>query len=95
MSAVCQKGGTGSCKCGARYGQNGLSGVVAVEGGTGHSLAVQSDGIVRSWGSNWFGQLGDGTTIGRTTPVTVSNLSGAIAVAGGTWHSLASPAGRR
>jgi RHS repeat-associated protein len=62
---------------------------VAVEGGAGHSLAVKGDGSVRSWGSNWFGQLGDGTTIGRTTPVMVSSLSGAIAVASGTWHSLA------
>ena len=38
---------------------------------TGFSLAVGSDGNAYAWGDNKYGQLGDGTTIQRTTPVMV------------------------
>ncbi|KFA91072.1 RCC1 repeat- and reductase domain-containing protein, partial [Archangium violaceum Cb vi76] len=67
----------------------GLSGVVAVAAGYGHSLAVRSDGTVWSWGYNSEGQLGDGTTNNRTTPVQVSGLSGVVSVAAGRFHALA------
>lgn len=36
-----------------------------------HSLAITSDGLLLAWGSNNQGQLGDGTTTQRTTPVPV------------------------
>jgi alpha-tubulin suppressor-like RCC1 family protein len=36
-----------------------------------------------------IGQLGDGTTTPRYTPVQVTNLTNVIAVAGGDSHSLA------
>ena len=68
--------------------------VVALKGGLGHSLALTSDGQVFAWGYNSSGQLGDGTTTQRTTPVAV-NMSGALAgktvtaIAAGTSHSLA------
>lgn len=38
---------------------------------TGYSLAVGSDGNAYAWGNNKYGQLGDGTTTTRTTPVMV------------------------
>ncbi|WP_308686707.1 hypothetical protein [Stigmatella ashevillensis] len=38
----------------------GVSGVVAVAAGYGHSLAVRSDGTVCGGGSNADGQIGDG-----------------------------------
>ncbi|MGO4375338.1 RCC1 domain-containing protein, partial [Paenibacillus sp. MCAF20] len=38
-----------------------------------HSLAVKSDGTVWAWGDNYSGQLGDGTTINRYSPVQVAN----------------------
>ena len=45
---------------------------VQVSGGTYHSLAVGADGNTYAWGYNSSGQLGDGTTTSRTTPVMVS-----------------------
>jgi len=66
-----------------------LSGVTDVSSGCAHSLAVKKDGTVWAWGSNYYGQLGDGTTTNRYTPVKVSGLSGIKDVAGGCYHSLA------
>ncbi|WP_407572980.1 RCC1 domain-containing protein [Deinococcus altitudinis] len=60
-----------------------------VSGGTYHSLALLSNGTVRAWGSNAYGQLGDGTNTSSSTPVTVSGLNNAVGVAGGDSHSLA------
>ena len=42
-----------------------------------------------AWADNAFGEVGDGTTTQRNTPVAVSGLSGAVAAAGGGYHSLA------
>ena len=60
-----------------------------ISGGASHSLSLKSDGTVWAWGKNDYGQLGDGTTTQRSTPVQVSSLSGVIAVADGDYHSLA------
>ena len=50
--------------------------------GPAHACAVVSDGTVRCWGSNSFGQLGDGTTTSRLTPVAVTGLSTTIVQVG-------------
>jgi alpha-tubulin suppressor-like RCC1 family protein len=52
-----------------------------------HSLYLGSNGSLWAWGSNGFGQLGDGTTTGRTTPKQI--LTGVAAVAAGDNHTLA------
>ena len=52
--------------------------IVAIAPGRLHSLALSSDGRVFSWGWNTSGQLGDGTTTQRTTPVAVTT-SGVLA----------------
>lgn len=62
------------------------SGYRAVSAGFGHALAVRQDGSLWAWGSNAGGQLGDGTTLDRTSPVQVG--SGYQAVAAGYAHSL-------
>ena len=59
------------------------SGVAAIGAGVDHSCAVMEDGSVRCWGGNAQGQLGDGTTESRLTPVQVIGISDAIAVAAG------------
>lgn len=49
----------------------GLGDAVAVAAGLNHSLALRSDGSVWAWGENEDGELGDGTTMNRLTPVPV------------------------
>ena len=58
------------------------------------SLAVGSDGNAYAWGGNSYGQLGDGTTTNRTTPVKVKKPAGVstdfnyMQVSAGWQHSL-------
>ncbi|MEV0641834.1 hypothetical protein AB0I77_44325, partial [Streptomyces sp. NPDC050619] len=67
-----------------------LRGVTAIAAGCDHSLALMSDGTVKAWGLNDFGQLGDGTIGGDSgTPATVANLTGVRDIDAGLSHSLA------
>ena len=72
-----------------QLGISGLSDVTAIAGGANHTLALKSDGTVWAWGSNFHGQLGDGSNTDRTTPVQVSGLSDVTAIAGGGDHAIA------
>jgi alpha-tubulin suppressor-like RCC1 family protein len=54
-----------------------------------NGFAVRSDGTVFAWGDNQAGQLGDGTTTARLTPVQVTGLSSVVQVAGGGGTSIA------
>ncbi|MDD5434431.1 MAG: hypothetical protein PH343_03280, partial [Nitrospira sp.] len=75
------------------YGKAQAHTAVEVEAGTNHNCAVMSDGTVKCWGNNNFGQLGDGTQTNRTMPVAVSGISTAVAIAGGYTHTCAVLAG--
>jgi alpha-tubulin suppressor-like RCC1 family protein len=57
-------------------GAMGNSGVTAVAAGTHHTLGLKQDTCLFAWGQNAGGQLGDGTTTDRTTPVQVSGGCG-------------------
>ena len=69
--------------------------ITTVEGGGNHTCAAASDGTVACWGSNSYGQLGDGTTTSRNVPTAVtrsgSPLAGQVTVqlAAGASHTCA------
>jgi uncharacterized repeat protein (TIGR01451 family) len=69
--------------------------VIAIAAGGNHNLALCSDGTLITWGLNYYGQLGDGTTTARPMAVAVHTAGTAldgktvIAIAAGTNHNLA------
>lgn len=61
---------------------SGLTGVVEIAAQRNSTLAVRSDGAVRGWGYNYFGQLCDQTRINKNTPTPTFNVCpAAIALA--------------
>lgn len=64
------------------------SGVQKLAAGFAHTCALLGSGGVRCWGWNGGGQLGDGSTTRRLTPVTVSGLASGVAqIAAGSTHT--------
>lgn len=61
----------------------------AVAAGYDFSIALTSHGHVYAWGSNRYGQLGDGTTTDRHEPARVAMIEDAVAIAAGQYHALA------
>ena len=57
---------------------SGIDGVTAkataIDAGEDDSCALLSNGVVKCWGANYFGQLGDGSTNERLTPVSVIGI---------------------
>ncbi len=72
----------------------GITAIAAPDDGS-HALALRNDGTVWAWGNNGDGELGDGTSTSRSTPVQVVSagdsgfLTGVKGIAAGTYHSLA------
>jgi hypothetical protein len=62
-------------------------GVTAIGAGSDHSLFIKSDGSLWGMGYNHNGQLGDGTSSNRTSPILIAP-SGVVTVAAGRFFSL-------
>jgi len=67
----------------------GLSDIKSIAVGRSHNLALKNDGTVWAWGSNGYGQLGDGTTKTSYTPVQVDGLKDVKAITAGKYNSIA------
>jgi len=69
-------------------GNNSWSAISAAIGGN-NSAGIASDGKLFTWGNNNTGQLGDGTTINKSSPVQISSGSSFSLVAAGPGFLLA------
>lgn len=67
-----------------------LSGVAKVLAGSNSGYALKTDGTLWAWGSNTYGQLGDGTTTNRSAPVQIPGTFATISV--GDQHVAATKA---
>ena len=71
----------------------GLTSVAELAIGESHACARKTDGTVWCWGSNYFGELGNGTTnASATVPVQVTGITGATRVVAGYYNSCATVA---
>lgn len=66
-----------------------LADVTGIAAGSSHYLALCSDGLIRAWGMNAHGSLGDGTKNRRQNPALLDGLKNVRAVAASWNHSLA------
>ena len=71
------------------------SGVKGIAAGGYHSCALMNDNEVKCWGDNSSGQLGNGGTESKVSPVTVSNLSDVDKIYAGNSHTCALTIGDR
>ncbi len=51
-----------------------------ISSGDGHDCVLSSDGNVKCWGNNNFGQLGNGTLNSSSIPIAARNLSGIVEI---------------
>ena len=71
------------------YRVEGLRDIVAIASGGYNAYAIRNDGALFAWGSNFTGQIGDGTTATRFDPVRVSTIAGRVIAISAQNHVLA------
>jgi alpha-tubulin suppressor-like RCC1 family protein len=54
-----------------------------------HTFSIKTDGTLWAWGSNSYGQLGDGTRVAKSSPVQIGALTSWTQVALGGGHTIA------
>jgi alpha-tubulin suppressor-like RCC1 family protein len=59
-----------------------------ISGGMNFSMAIKADGTLWGWGTNAYGQLGDGTTVDKVLPIQIGSDTNWVSVAAGHSHSL-------
>jgi alpha-tubulin suppressor-like RCC1 family protein len=65
------------------------SGIVQVAAGGYHVVAARTNGTVIGWGSNSYGELGNGATAAQSDTVQVGRLTSVSQIAAGEYHTLA------
>lgn len=71
-------------------GVAGFNNIIAISAGESHAMALRSDGTVWVWGSNDWGQVGNGMFGGnQLLPVQNNALSGVAQVSAGSVHNVA------
>ncbi len=65
------------------------SGVTGIAVGGFHTCALMNSSRVMCWGANWHGEIGDGTTDNRLSPVEVSDFYNVQYIAAGSYHTCA------
>jgi hypothetical protein len=65
-----------------------LTGIVSIDAGGKHILALKNDGTLWACGTNDWGEFGNGTTTSTTTPVQISTITGVIAIQGSQINSM-------
>ena len=63
--------------------------IKSVAAGLGYTVALKTDGSLWAWGINKYGQLGDGTTVNRLSPVRIGTENDWAEIAAGDDHTLA------
>ena len=63
--------------------------IVDISCGQNHAMALNSSGEVFSWGSNYKGQLGNGTFVENYIPEKVNGLTDVVRISAGGEHSMA------
>jgi alpha-tubulin suppressor-like RCC1 family protein len=66
-----------------------LTNAKQISAGTSHTCAVDGDGKAWCWGSNFYGQLGNGSTTATSTPQPITSLSGVVQISAGNYFTCA------
>ncbi|MFY2562684.1 MopE-related protein [Corallococcus terminator] len=84
--------GTGSATSTSVLSPSPVGGVfaaTAIAAGHNMSIIIMGNGLVKTWGHNASGQLGNGTTVNSASPVDVTGLADARSIAAGAQHAVA------
>ena len=76
-------------------GNGYLTNIIEISAGSDHNMALSKDGTVFTWGSNAYGQLGNGSSVNSMLPVQVKSADGnsfltdVVQISAGYVHSMA------
>ncbi len=60
-----------------------------ISGGYYHTIAIKSDGTLWAWGRNNYGQLGDGTTVNKSSPIQIGTDTNWVSISCGQDYTIA------
>lgn len=66
-----------------------LTNWATVSTGTSHTVSIKTDGTLWAWGRNSEGQLGDGTTVNKSSPVQIGTLTTWAYISSGDYSTYA------